>query len=925
VTTASRTRPTTRLRSKGATAATALSLLALLVAPPLALGLLIGDPLLHGWPTVTGVRHALTSPVSDTTVLRVFAVVVWLAWLHLCACVLAEFARQLRGASWRVPLGGVNERLAQHLVAGVLVAVHTSAAGGLTPAWPAYPVAAVAMSAERPVTAATADASVSVLTTPLTVDGSTEATVGGVLHDAAVTDRYREYVVAPPRGRYHDNLWDIAGRHLGDPLRWREIFTLNEGRRMPDGSSLTRASLIRPGWVLRMPADATGLPPYPAAPPLQRKAREPAQPLHPAPAPPDATHATAGHAPRAGTETAPAEPVGPAAVAPSRQPTGNDDRSDRSAPIPITSVRPSTPAIPVGAGLGVAAIAALATLERRRRSAARRRRPGTRLRLPEPPLAAAEATLRRQAGQARVVADTVRLAVALAGHCDPTPTVRAALHRPDGTIELVLDNARTAPAPFTANGARWLFPPDQHGYLFPVTDRDDPVPVLAPLGTVEDAICYLNLEPLRLIGIDGQDAPDVDAIIAGLLRGLAGAPWAEQTQMVVPARLAAAAQGLDRVDVLGDPPTLLDHLTVYATRVGDQVDGALDAARRAGTAEAVGVVVLIGFTADELPTGVLTAVQRSDSPLIAMLAEATADGQTWRLDEDGLHVPGVPGVIEPVRATEDDVQTTNQLLEQAADVEPALDDDPQLSGLAADCPPDPRRADPDLIEVNMLGPIELRTAGKPRRAAVRELVLYLALHRRPVPDTTIAARLWPDREFSRDLVRTRMGEVRRMVKGAILHQDHSWAVTDVVTSDWQRFQALAAGDDEERRQALALVRGRPFDGYEAEWVAVEGHDRVIEAAIVDLALDIAQQALEEGDDRAASQAVEAGLRACPFDERLYRLGMRAAAARNATGEVRAYVRNLRTVLDEDIEPEDHMEAETQELYEKLTRAERRAG
>jgi DNA-binding SARP family transcriptional activator len=900
-----------------------LALLTLLVAPPLALGLLIGDPLPHGWPTVTAVRHALTSPVSDTTVLRVFAVVVWLAWLHLGACVLAEFARQLRGASWRVPLGSVNERLAQHLVAGVLVAVHTSAAGGLTPAWPAYPVAAT-VNATRPVTAATAHASVSVLATPLTFDGSTEATVGDVGHDAAITDPYREYVVAPPRGRYHDNLWDIAGRHLGDPLRWREIFTLNEGRRMPDGSSLTRASLIRPGWVLRMPADSTGLPPYPAPPP-QRTPREPAQPSHPAPAPPDATHATAGHARQAGNETAPAEPAVPPVDAPNRQPTGSDDRHDRSAPIPITSARRSTPAIPVGAGLGVAAIAALATLERRRRAAGRRRRPGTRMRLPDPPLAAAEATLRRQAGRARVVADTVRLAVALAGHCDPTPTVRAALHRPDGTIELVLDNARPAPAPFTANGARWLFPPDQHGYLFPVADRDDPVPVLAPLGTVDDAICYLNLEPLRLIGIDGHDASHVDAVIAGILRGLAGAPWAEQTQMVVPARLAAAAQGLERVDILGDPPTLLDHLTVYATRVGDQVDGALDAARRAGTAEAVGVVVLIGFTADELPTDVLTAVQRSDSPLIAMLAEATADGQTWRLDEDGLHVPGVPGVIEPVRAAPDDVHTTNQLLEQAAEVEPADDDDPQLSELAADCPPDRRGADPDLIEVNMLGPIELRTAGKPRRAAVRELVLYLALHRRPVPDTTISARLWPDREFSRDLVRTRMGEVRRMVKGAILHQDHNWAVTDVVTSDWQRFQALAAGDDEERQRALALVRGRPFDGYEAEWVAVEGHDRVIEAAIVDLALDVAHQALDDGDDRAASQAVEAGLRACPFDERLYRLGMRAAAARNATGEVRAYMRNLRTVLDEDIEPEDHIEAETQELYEKLTRAERRAG
>src|SRR5207248_11176367 len=83
--------------------------------------------------------------------------------------------------------------------------------------------------------------------------------------DAAVaTPLYKEYVVAPPHGRHHDNLWDIAARHLGDPLRWEEIFALNDGRLMPDGQHLTRASLIRPGWVLRMPPDATGLPSRPA-------------------------------------------------------------------------------------------------------------------------------------------------------------------------------------------------------------------------------------------------------------------------------------------------------------------------------------------------------------------------------------------------------------------------------------------------------------------------------------------------------------------------------------------------------------------------------------------------------------------------------------------------------------------------------------
>src|SRR5262249_11934319 len=66
------------------------------------------------------------------------------------------------------------------------------------------------------------------------------------------------YVVQPPEGRYHESLWEIAQNHLGDGRRYREIFELNAGRLQPDGSRLTIASLIRPGWILRMPGDAHG-------------------------------------------------------------------------------------------------------------------------------------------------------------------------------------------------------------------------------------------------------------------------------------------------------------------------------------------------------------------------------------------------------------------------------------------------------------------------------------------------------------------------------------------------------------------------------------------------------------------------------------------------------------------------------------------
>ena len=68
----------------------------------------------------------------------------------------------------------------------------------------------------------------------------------------------RVYVVHPPEGRYHDNLWDIAERTMGDGRRYQEIFELNKARDQPDGQELSLARLIYPNWLLVMPEDAVG-------------------------------------------------------------------------------------------------------------------------------------------------------------------------------------------------------------------------------------------------------------------------------------------------------------------------------------------------------------------------------------------------------------------------------------------------------------------------------------------------------------------------------------------------------------------------------------------------------------------------------------------------------------------------------------------
>ena len=885
---------------------------AALSTPPVLLALLIGNPLPHSIPTSHTLTTWLRSPLSDIAALHVLAVAAWLTWLHLCACVSSELTRQLRGTTWRVPLGGVNERLAQHLVAAVLLAgPGLSVATTATPALAAAP----AVSTGTPVTLNAVTSPAPPPTPKLTLVAST-ATVPAqqpATRPHADAPLYKEYVVAPPHGRYHDNLWDIAGRHLGDPMRWHEIFHLNDGRVMPDGQRLTRASLIQPGWVLRMPPDATGLPDAatpqavtPTKPPRQESAQATTQP-----------HRAATHA---------AQPVQPPAPT-----TASQSRVTAPAPRPRPEAEQHAPRaprhnvpVPVDAGLAIAAIGVLAALERRRRVAQRHRKPGTRLRLPDPALAPVERRLRTQANDATAVAAAIRLAVALVADKDAAVTVRAAWHHQDGAIDLVLDTARPAVAPFSSSDRGWRLAPTDHGYTLAASTQADPAPTLTPVGTDgAGSVCYVNLEVPGLIALDGSSA-DTTALITGIVRSIAGAPWADElAQLVVPARLSRAVVGLDRVDILGDPPTLLDHLGEYSNRVAATLTGepSLAAARRAGEADTVGVVILAGLTTTELGDQLRTAAMTPTAPIVAVLAEPHPDAQTWTCADGTLSIPGVAQRLSPLPCDIDEVETTAQLLEQALDTTPANAEDPRYAAVVENCPPERESRD---VEVRVLGPIEVHGADRIQRKPVLELIVYLALHRRPVSSEQLSAALWPDREHNGHVLRSRMSEARAALAGGIEREGQTWKLAEFIGCDWQRFQSLAAGSRSEQMEALNLIRGRPFHGYKAEWLHLDGYLAEVEAAIVDLALSVAESALADDDPVTASAAAVAGLRASPYDERLYQLALSAAAARGATGEVRALREQHDRVLEEEIEPDDHTAPESEELYEQAIRPARRA-
>ena len=285
------------------------ALAALTVGVPFALITVFGLPVPHAMPSLT----LLTRQLDVPAILRVLSLLVWLAWLQLVWCVIAEIRAAVRNAGMpqRVPLAGGTQALVHRLVTTALLVFAATAA--LSPAL-AHPAPALsshsAAGSGRPTSSAAPPraqatspgqpqnpghparpgqpaspgrpaspahparpgqpaspgrpASPGQPTSPgrpASPPRERHAAPPGPAsppHAVPSPSAGKLYVVKPPVGRFHESLWEIAQKYLGDGRRYREIFELNKDRVQPDGSQLTIASLIRPGWVLHMPGDAHG-------------------------------------------------------------------------------------------------------------------------------------------------------------------------------------------------------------------------------------------------------------------------------------------------------------------------------------------------------------------------------------------------------------------------------------------------------------------------------------------------------------------------------------------------------------------------------------------------------------------------------------------------------------------------------------------
>ncbi|WP_369370324.1 LysM peptidoglycan-binding domain-containing protein [Promicromonospora sp. Populi] len=221
----------------------ALLLIALVVGIPIGLWLL-GGPVWTGPVSLDRVIMTLTSPdVTGSVLLGLVKVVGWIAWLTFAIAVVIEVIAALRGRhSPHVRGLGAQQRAAAVLVGAVITMLV------------AAPSVAPAMAATTPVELAETG---TVVSAPVSPGAGVSA---GVSAAAETTGRAgadeapsATYTVQPG-----DSLWRIAEQTLGDGARFKQIADLNYGVPQPDGGALDAGNWIEPGWVLRLPAGATG-------------------------------------------------------------------------------------------------------------------------------------------------------------------------------------------------------------------------------------------------------------------------------------------------------------------------------------------------------------------------------------------------------------------------------------------------------------------------------------------------------------------------------------------------------------------------------------------------------------------------------------------------------------------------------------------
>jgi DNA-binding SARP family transcriptional activator/LysM repeat protein len=748
-------------------------LASLLVGVPLALMLIVGWPLPHSLPTVDEVRTLLaTSGIPDVVLIDTLAVICWIAWLDFALATVVELGATIAGRAASRPL---IARPWQALVARLITTV----------------VVAVVVIGSRPQSS-----------TP-----PRGATLTGALArrptsqpPGAVTVAHRvaapAQVPAPTSDRYvvrrGDTLWGIAGQRLRNPTRWPSIWRDNADRSEPDGRRFTDPDLIVPGWTLEVPTATTKGTGAPA--PRQTPASGSTSPggIIPTPTP------TGDVSPPPSSTPSPVEkPV--ATMPPTHAPVARPNARPEVGPSGVTL--PSGGLVGGGFAAGVIAGLAAARLHERRR---------------------------RRVGSAQTSAVN-----RLVG-----PTVRHLRHAiaPPRAPEQDGDNPQ-GPTP-----------PD-------ASEESTRLSVAGPLaaGVTEDGdtVTIIDVDDLSGRSITGEGAE-------GVGRALVTAAVVEPS--LDGANLVVVGQAQRLVGGMGSIPGIegIDSLPAALTRLHAECE------RRERVLRWQGVSDYRSIASSSDPLGALLAVvDGADVGAAASRVKAVTD-RGRRLGISLAVIGEAPG-FEPLEIAADGTigaetgaSVTERLftvgnaeagellalgsasrggaVDAAAPPAPAEEVQGPAPTVAAPSPPSDRAVPVDL---RLFGPARVLTNGAELttglRAAARELMVLLAVHRSGLRQEEALAEMWPDDEDEHlDTFRVAVTSTRRRLRelcgaeGQYIALIGNRYVLDpgTVDCDLWRFDAAAARaahepEADRRRQALIaaaeLVAGEPLAGASFEW------------------------------------------------------------------------------------------------------------
>lgn len=213
--------------------------LLLLVGPPIALVKFVGWPLPEGLPTMDEFTAASRSGIDDAVIIKALAILGWLVWAQIAVALLAEFGSVVRGlpAPSLPVLPGFQTGAGRLLASCALL--FTSVTATRQPV-PLQPTVVLDMAPISQVVEADTATAPNAHAPPSSLPRAESATPS------------RTYVVEP-----NDSWWELAERTLGDGLRWQELRSMNVGRAMPDGATISASTeVLEVGWVLALPGDA---------------------------------------------------------------------------------------------------------------------------------------------------------------------------------------------------------------------------------------------------------------------------------------------------------------------------------------------------------------------------------------------------------------------------------------------------------------------------------------------------------------------------------------------------------------------------------------------------------------------------------------------------------------------------------------------